>query len=294
MDRVSVAMGVAFALIWSSAFTSARIIVEFASPLGSLAVRFLVSGLLGIVIARALGQSWDLTPGQWRATILFGICQNALYLGLVFIAMQTVEASLGVIIASTMPLIVALASWLVMGERLHVMGLAGLVTGFLGVILIMGTRLEAGADLLGVSLCVVGTLALSLATLVLRGATSGGNYMMVVGLQMLVGSAVLFVIFPFVEAFRFTWNWTLALAFSYTTLVPGLLATWLWVRLLNRIGATHAATFHFLNPVFGVATAALLLAETLSMTDIFGVAVVTVGILAVQIAREPQKAHLMK
>ena len=38
----------------------------------SLAARFLLSGLLGVIIARAMGQSWHLTRAQWRATFLFG------------------------------------------------------------------------------------------------------------------------------------------------------------------------------------------------------------------------------
>jgi probable blue pigment (indigoidine) exporter len=42
-----------------------------------------------------------LTKAQWRAVLIFGICQNALYLGLNFVAMQTVEASLAAIIASS-------------------------------------------------------------------------------------------------------------------------------------------------------------------------------------------------
>ncbi|MCK5502868.1 MAG: DMT family transporter, partial [Tritonibacter mobilis] len=103
MDLRAIAMGLAFALMWSSAFTSARIIVADASPLFSLAMRFLISGLIGVMIARAMGQTWRLTCGQWKATILFGICQNALYLGLNFVAMQWVEASMAAIIASTMP-----------------------------------------------------------------------------------------------------------------------------------------------------------------------------------------------
>ena len=286
MDARAIAMGLAFALMWSSAFTSARIIVQDASPLFSLAVRFLISGLIGVAIARAMGQTWRLTPGQWRATIIFGICQNALYLGLNFVAMQWIEASLAAIVASTMPLLVALAGWMLFGERLRPLGYAGLAAGILGVALIMGTRLGAGVDLLGVGLCVVGVLALTTATLALRGATSGGNFMMVVGLQMLVGSAILFVAAPLTEDIFVTPTWRLAAAFTYTTIVPGLMATFLWVLLLNRIGAVRAATFHFLNPVFGVAVASVLLAEKLGPLDLVGVAIVTAGILAVQLARQ--------
>lgn len=287
MDARALVMGLAFALMWSSAFTSARIIVQDASPLFSLAVRFLISGLIGVAIARAMGQTWRLTPGQWRATLIFGLCQNALYLGLNFVAMQWIEASLAAIIASTMPLLVALAGWAFFGERLRPLGYLGLAAGIAGVALIMGTRLSGGVDLTGVLLCVIGVLALTAATLALRGATSGGNFMMVVGLQMLVGSAILFVAAPLAEDIFVAPSWPLAAAFAYTTIVPGLTATFIWVLLLNRIGAVRAATFHFLNPVFGVAIASLLLGETLGPLDLVGVAIVTLGILAVQLARQP-------
>ncbi len=287
MDLRAMAMGLTFAFIWSSAFTSARIIVADASPLFSLALRFLISGLIGVVIARVMGQSWRLTRSQWYATILFGICQNALYLGLNFYAMQTVEASVAAIIASTMPLLVALAGWLLLGERLRLTGIAGLFAGFAGVALIMSSRISAGVDMFGVMLCGLGALALTFATLAVRGATSGGNFMMVVGLQMLVGSAVLFVAAPIFETIYIHQTIPLALAFTYTTLFPGLLATLIWFLLLDRIGATRAATFHFLNPVFGVTIAAILLGEKLGPLDAVGVGVTTLGILAVQLSRQP-------
>ncbi|KPD12177.1 DMT family transporter [Phaeobacter sp. 11ANDIMAR09] len=286
MDLRAVAMGLAFAFMWSSAFTSARIIVMDASPLFSLAVRFLISGLIGVGIALALGQTWRLTRSQWRATLIFGLCQNALYLGLNFVAMQWIEASLAAIIASTMPLLVALATWAIYGDKLKPLGIIGLMAGVAGVALIMGTRISAGVDLFGILLCVIGVLALAIATLALRGATSGGNFMMVVGLQMLVGSAILFVAAPLTEEIFVNPTLRLGLAFAYTTLVPGLMATFIWVLLLNRIGAIRAATFHFLNPVFGVAVASVLLGEKLGLLDIIGVAVVTLGILAVQLSRQ--------
>ncbi|PRZ46710.1 DMT family transporter [Tritonibacter scottomollicae] len=287
MDLRAIAMGLTFALMWSSAFTSARIIVVDASPLFSLAMRFLISGVIGVLIARALGQTWRLTSGQWKATIVFGVCQNALYLGLNFVAMQWIEASLAAIIASTMPLLVALASLIVFHEKIRPLGLLGLVAGVAGVGLIMGTRIGAGVDLVGVAFCGLGVLALTAATLALRGATSGGNFMMVVGLQMLIGSAVLFPAALTFETIRVDPSWPLALAFIYTTLVPGLAATLIWVMLLNRIGAVRAATFHFLNPVFGVAIASILLGERLGVLDVVGVGIVTLGILAVQLSRQP-------
>ena len=287
MDLRALGMGLVFALMWSSAFASARIIVADAPPMGSLALRFLLSGLIGVAIARALGESWRLTPAQWRATLIFGLCQNALYLGLNFIAMQTVEASLAAIIASTMPLLVALVGWLFFREFVRPLGIFGLAAGFAGVTLIMGARLGGGADLVGVGLCVVGVMALTFATRAVQGASAGGNVMMVVGLQMFVGAAILAGPALAFESFEVRWSWQLVAAFAYTTLVPGLAATWVWFWLVGRIGPVRAATFHFLNPFFGVAIAALLLGERMGIIDAIGVAVIMAGILAVQLARQP-------
>ncbi|MEM0948331.1 MAG: DMT family transporter [Pseudomonadota bacterium] len=291
MDLRAIGMGLAFALMWSSAFTSAWIIVVDAAPLHALALRFLISGAIGVAIARAMGQTWRLTPVQWQATILFGLCQNALYLGLNFLAMRTIEASLAAIIASSLPLLVGLAGWLVFRERLSRLAITGLVAGFLGVGLIMGTRLSGGVDAVGVVYCGIAVLALTFATLAVRGASSGGNVMMIVGLQMLVGSAILAVVAVFVETPFVRLSTPLVLAFAYTTLVPGLLATWVWFMLVNRIGTVRAATFHFLNPFFGVAIAAALLGEALGPLDLIGVAIITVAILAVQLERQraPQR-----
>ena len=281
-------MGLTFAFIWSSAFTSARIIVTNAPPFAASAIRFFVAGVIGVMVARALGQTWRLTPDQWRATFIFGLCQNAIYLGLNFYAMQTVEASLAAIIASTMPLIVAFIGWVVLRDKLSAMAVLGLFLGFGGVVLIMWSRLEAGMDVQGVALCIIGAAALAIATLSMRRASAGGNLMMVVGLQMFVGAAVLGLVSLLTETFYVNPSPAFFMAFAYTLIFPGLVATWIWFSLVARIGTVRAATFHFLNPFFGVAVAAVILGETLGLRDVLGVVIIMAGIFAVQVSR-PQK-----
>ena len=286
MDFKALFMGFAFAAMWSSAFTSARIIVQYAPPLTALSLRFLVSGLLGCAIAWALGQSFRLTRRQWTGVLVFGLCQNALYLGLNFVAMQTVQASLAAIIASTMPLLVALAGWVIFGTKVRPLGIAGLIAGVIGVTVIMGARLSGGTDLVGLLLLVIGVISLTAATLAVLGASSGGNVLAIVGLQLLVGSALLAVPALLFEPFVVDWNGTLIAAFLYTTLVPGLAATWVWFLLVGRIGAVRASTFHFLNPFLGVLIAAGFLGETIGPLDVVGVVIIAGGILAVQLSKQ--------
>lgn len=285
MDIRALLMGLAFVLMWSSAFTSARIAVAYASPLLLLSVRFLISGLLAMAIAKMLGQRISLSRKQWLAVGLFGLLQNGVYLGANFVAMQWIEAGLAAIIASLLPLLVALLSWLFLKEKLPLLGVAGLLAGLAGVIIIMWSRLSGGADLTGVALAFMGVGALSLATLLVRGATSSGNVLMVVGLQMLVASAGLFPTSLIFETWHVIWSWQLIVAFTYTTIVPGVLATLIWFLLVQRIGAVRASSFHFLNPFLGVAIAAFVVGESLSWQDIAGVLVITLGIIAVQLSK---------
>ena len=224
------------------------------------------------------------------ATVLLSELTSAwlLYLGLIFVAMQWVEASVVSIIASTMPLMVAFFGWLLMGQRLKPMAITGLVAGVIGVSLIMGARITGGIDLAGLALCLLATLALTVATLTVRSAAAGGNVLMIVGLQMLVGAVAVGIAALLFETWTVTWSPRLLAAFTYTTLVPGLLATWVWFRLVGRIGAVKAASFHFLNPFFGVAVAAALLGERLGSLDLIGVAIIAISIFMVQMSkREP-------
>ena len=285
LDWRALGLGLAFATIWSSAFTSSRIVVEYWPPFLVLSVRFLFSGLLALGIGYAAGQRIRLTPAEWRAVVVFGICQNALYLGLFHYAMQTVEAGLAAILASALPLCVAGLARVFLGQRLPPVAIAGLFAGFGGVLVIMTGRLGHGLDWGGVAACLVGVMALAVATLTLSNAAAGGSLWMVVGLQMLVGAAALFPASLLLESWQVAVNGRFVAAFLYSAVVSGVVATMIWFVLVRRIGATRAATFHFLNPFLGVAIAAAILGERVTARDLFGVAIIMAGILAVQLAR---------
>ncbi len=287
MDFRSILMGVSFSFIWSSAFTSAKIIVTAASPLMVLSLRFLISGLLGIALARMLGQKIQLNKGEWTVVVIIGISQNALYLAFNFIAMQWIEAGLAAIIASLLPLVVAGVCWFFLGEKTGFIGMLGLTVGFGGVLVIMLDKLSGSSASLGMTLCLIGVAALAAATLYVgRMMSSNKNVLMIVGLQMLVGSITLFPFSLIFEAWSIEWSTSFLLAFIYTTLFPGLLGTLIWFFLVRRIGPVKAATFHFLNPFFGVLVAAIILSEPLSLRDGIGVTIIMAGILLVQLSRK--------
>lgn len=276
-------LGLSFALIWSSAFTSARISMFDAPPFLLLSVRFFVSGFIAIGLAYIVGQSINFSKSEWSAIFIFGVCQNTIYLGLNFVAMQWIDASLAATIASLLPLVVTIFLWLFFKEQLTALGLIGLVVGLLGLMLIVYPTLQNSFNIVGILFCLIGVLALAIATIVVRNSTNK-NMIMMIGIQMMVGS---FTLLPLSIAFE-VWeiNLTLSLitSFLYTTIFPGLIATLIWFKLIYFIGPIKAAAFHFLNPFFGVLIANIILSESLFWQQAIGVLLVTMAILSLQIS----------
>ena len=273
--------GFAFSVIWSSAFTSAKIAMLYAPPFLLLSIRFFISGILGIILARLMGQKANFSWAVWISIIIFGLCQNTVYLGLNFVSMQWIDASLAAIIASLLPIIVAALSVILLRERFSNWTFLGLTAGVLGVLMLAQEKISYRIELLGTILCFAAVISLATATIILRNIKDN-NIVMIVGIQMFVGGFTLFPISFLFETWDIIWSKELVLAFWYTTLIPGLFATILWLKLLNQIGPTKAASFHFLNPFFGVLIANLILKEPLLPQHLLGVIVIMIGILAVQ------------
>ena len=289
MNFKSIFLGIFFSVIWSSAFTSARILMSSAPPFLVLSLRFMISGILGIALARLLGQNFSLSRKEWVGIIIFGFCQNVLNLGLNFVALQWIDASMAAIIASMLPLVVAAILWVFLVEKPRIIGVLGLVAGMSGVLVIMIDRTGDQTKLLGVLFCSVALLALAGATLLLGNFfSSNKNILMIVGMQMLVGFILLLPITIIFEKWEINWSMVFIISFIYQILIPGVLGTLIWFLLVKKIGATKSASFHFLNPFFGVVIAAAILNEQISLKDGIAVVIIMSGILAVQISHRKE------
>jgi len=276
-------LGVSFALIWSSAFTSARISMFDAPPFLLLSLRFFLSGIIAIGLAYFLGQTINFSRPEWSAIFIFGVFQNTIYLGLNFVAMQWIDASLAATIASLLPLVVTILLWLFFKETLTPLGLVGLFIGLLGLILIVHSTLPDRLDSIGILFCLIGVIALAIATIVVRNSTNK-NMIMMIGIQMMVGSVTLLPLSLAFEVWEINLTLRLITSFLYTTIFPGLIATLIWFKLIYFIGPIKAAAFHFLNPFFGVLIANIILSESLFWQQILGVSLVTIAILSLQLS----------
>ena len=289
MDIRSLLLGISIAIMWASAFTACRILMVNAPPFLVLASRFFISGILAISIAFWCGQKIEFSRREWYTILSIGLLQNTVCTALNFTAMQWVTASLAAIIASMLPIIIAIYSWIFQGNKIGLIGKLGLFLGLAGVSLILYDKSHNETNFLGLVLCVFAVLGFAWASIIVSNSLKNNNNLfMIVGLQMIVGSVSLFPLSIFFETWTIKFSSIFIISFAYLILIPGLIGTLSWFYLIIKIGGTKASTFHFLNPFFGVAIASAVLSEPLTSRDWIGVVIIMLGILAVQYNRDTE------
>ena len=283
-------MGLTFILFWSSAFTSAKILVSNSPPLLVLGIRFLFTGTIGILINNIFFNKIKLNRNNWKFILLFGICQNTLYLGLNFLAMDKIDAYLAVIIASLLPVFVAIISFFLRIDKLHFFSVIGIIVGFLGCSIILAPKITVNLNFYGLSLCIIAVIALAMATLIIKDGFSYKEQLLpFVSIQMIVGGLPLLLLSFLFEEWVINFSNSFIIAFIYTCFFPGLIATMIWFNLVKRIGVIMASSFHFLTPPTGVIIAYIVLNERININDIIGIIFITIALTIIHQAKKKAK-----
>jgi drug/metabolite transporter (DMT)-like permease len=281
---LGVAAAIFYIVLWASAYVPSKIGVLDSSPLWFLVARFALSGIVALLIARALGAKLPRSPREWAAVAALGVLGNALYLGFTYEALRHIASGVGAIVASTNPLVLALLAPLVLREKLGALKLVGLALGFGGVLAIVLVRMGTGtADPFDVGLAFCGVLASVGATIVFKRWCGGIDLRAVTGLQLLAASAALLPFAIVTEGVpHATWTPAFVVSFFYAALVMSVGASLLWFWLLTHGEASRVSAYYFLTPVFGLVFSALLLHEPVGLRDAGGLGAIALGIALVQ------------
>jgi len=285
-------MVLAFVLLWSSAFTAAKIAVADSPPLLFLAARFLAAGVVMLALAPLCGVRWTLSRRDVAVFAALGVANQALFLGIGYVALtHGVSAGLASLIISANPILTAVLAVALLGERMTWAKIAGLVLGLAGVAFIVQSRLELGTDALsGIALCVLALVSLVGGTILFKLFAPKQGLWIGNGVQSLAAGIALL---PFALVFESVHDvvptTSLILAFAYNVLFVSVFAYLLWFRILQVSGATAASSYHFLIPPLGMLFGWLLLGEHLEPADLAGIVPVALGIyLVTRPARAPK------
>lgn len=146
-------------VLWASAFVGIRHLGETFSP-GALSLGRLVVGALALGVTLLLARSWR-RPTRREALSMAAI--GVLWFGIYNLALNAgerlVDAGTAATIIQVSPVLIALLSVPLLGERLSVPLVAGMAVAFAGVALIgLSHSGSQGGDVLGVVLCLLAAI----------------------------------------------------------------------------------------------------------------------------------------
>ena len=283
------AMPVVFVLIWSTGFIVARFGMPQSPPMKFLAVRYALSILCflpWIVLAKV---PWPVKRVQWRHLAVTGVLMHACYLGGVWSAVKAgMGSGLAALIVGLQPVLTAF--WLSSrGGRISRRQWAGLMLGFLGLVMVVSRKFGSGGEAHGL------TMALAIAALI--GITIGTLYQKrfvapcdVRTASVIQLGAALLVTLPLtlLEAQAMHWNADLMGAMAWSVLALTLGGSSLLYLLIQRGAAASVTSLMYLVPPCTALMAWLLFAEPITAITIAGTLITAVGVsLVVRPVKQP-------
>jgi len=283
---VAAAIG-ALCLIWGTTWSVIQIGLEGIPPFTGVAVRFTISGLLLLVLARARRIRLGATRRERILWVANGTLSFAVAYGVVYWAEQWVPSALAAVLFALYPLFVAiLAHFVLPDESLKLREVVGVLIGFTGVAVIFSEDLS----LLGGPQVAVGAVVMLLSPLAsAAGSVSvkrwGGDIhpFSISALPMLVAAATMAVpAVAFERDLDITLDVRSVSALLYLAVAGSAVTFSLYFWLLSHLPAKRLALIAYVIPIVAVGIG-VLRGEPLTSQTLAGSTCVVAGVaLAVQ------------
>ncbi len=277
MTRRDLADMLLLAALWGGSFLFMRIAAPQFGAFALMALRTGIGAAVLLPFALRGGRSAELRANAGRIAWI-GLLNSALPFVMLGYAMQHLEAGFASILNATTPFWGAIVAYLWLGERLGRPGVFGLLTGFAGVLVLVGGRdgLVAGGAIAAILASLVATASYGVAATATRKRL--GHVSALVGAAGSQSFAAL-ALLPCALAW---WPATPPDALAWLSVaLLGILCTGLayllFFRLIARIGSSRTITVTFLVPVFGMLWGSLFLGETISASMLAGAAAILAG-----------------
>lgn len=274
-------------LVWGSTYLAIRVGVHDLPPALFAGVRFVISGLLLYAIACRFGQTLPRTFREWWLMAVMGILLLAGGNGLVVAGEQWVPSNQAALLVATTALWLAVLGTLgAKGEALSRYTHVGLGVGFAGAaLLLLPHDLSFSFSHLGGQLLILlAALLWSIGSIYGKRQSPTTPPLMSAAMQMLIGGLFLCVIgWLLGEPAAWVWTWRGMGALSYLIAFGSLgFAAYIW--LLHTVTPAQLGTYAYINPAVAVLLGGWLLDETLSGTQLSGMAIILLGVLTVSLS----------
>ena len=268
-----------FVLLWSTGFVGAKYGLPYADPFIFLAVRVFIAAFILIIVARLLKAPIAIGAGSITKSAIIGLFLHAFYLGGVFFAIsQGVSAGVASVITSVQPVFVSILAVKVLGEKLKVIQLVGLVLGLTGVVLVLGPTFDSSVSKWGIAAVFIALIGSTTATLLQK--KFGGTIPMLAGTayQYLASGSVLTAAALLTSGLHIDWNLRFLGAMTWLILVLSVGAVLLLLWLLNSGSAASVSSLFYLVPPATAIEAYFLFNEKVNTQGFLGIGITALGV----------------
>lgn len=283
--------------LWGTAMVAMKGVLPHTTPLFVAAMRLIPAGVIVLIFAaiakRPQPQGWK--PWLWIGA--FALIDGTLFQGFLATGLVRTTAGLGSVTIDSQPLAVAVLSAWLFQERIGVIGISGLVIGFLGISCIalpaewlsqfIASPLTSQIDLTalfdrGEWLMILAALSMAIGTVLIRFIVRYADpvvatawHMMIGGIPLAIGS-LLWESNQWTEIDSSGW-----LAIAYSTVFGSAISYGLFFYFASQGNLTSLSSLTFLTPVFALLFGSLYLGETLDSLQWFGVSLTFVSIITI-------------
>lgn len=275
----------ALGIIWGSAFIFMKVLVDEISPAQIVAARLILGALVVTSVAAFRRQLGALTPAIIAPAALLVLIDNVIPNTLVAWSETRIDSGMASVLMSSMPLFTTIFAMTLLREGVNGVRIAGLVIGFIGVMIVsdgdvLSFRSNNGIGMLAV---VGASSSHAAAAIYTKKLLARFDALGLTAMKLTAGAAMTA---PIVLVTSGAGGYTaMSLEAVVCLLLLGVLATgvayavYIWV--VGAAGAVHASLVTYIIPVAGLVLAWAILGEPIGTATIAGAAVIVAGVATV-------------
>lgn len=279
--------------VWGSSFLWIKLAIVEVGPILLVAFRLLF-GMLGLLLLAAITRpAWPRDRQAWIMLTIFGFINSAVPYVLIAWGERYIDSAVASVLNSATPLFTMVIAHLFLhDDKLTGQRLAGLLVGFVGIVVLFSRDLAAGvhAGLLGQVAVLAAAFCYASAAVFARRTTQGLSPVVQGVIPLFGGDAFLWLMATIaekpVQLPRLPVTW---FAMAWLGLLGTGAAYLLYFYLLHSVGPTRTTLTNYFFPVVGVILGVIFLHERLDWHLLVGGALIVGSIVVVNTRSRPSE-----
>ncbi len=268
-----------FILLWSSAFITAKPIIDNSDPFSALAFRFAIVALGFFVFSIYSKKKIIVERRNFFESFFSGVLFHGVYLGGVFFSISKgMPTGIAALIVTLQPILTNALSGPILNEKVSIKQWIGVLLGFSGAVMVLGFDIGTEIPTTGLVATVIALIAITTST-IWQKKLSNNLPLSVSNMNQALGGFIfhIIIIILFAEPY-IDFSKTFLIAMSHQIFLVSFGAFTILMFLIKRNSASKTVSIFFLIPPTSAFMAWLFLNESLSNLDLLGFLIATIGV----------------